>query len=180
MLGKSGTQRDKMAVDAMKGDLTRKGEGHEGCILLVVPATVMQQWIGELDKWGWFAIAKLGGSNQGADERERALSDAAEGRAEVAICSYEFLWGHAMRNVGDKDEPRWENNKAWDNIKWRLVVFDEVHAVKNTTSARSQCAKVRWTSFRLARSLALSISLSLFFARLPARFCRDLRMLSLC
>ncbi len=151
MLGKSGTQRDKVAVDAMRGG--RTGEGHEGCILLVVPSAVTQQWFGELDRWGWFAVAKLFGGNQ--DAYDRALSDAAEGRAEVAICSYDFLKVRAMRY--DDDKARWYNTEAWGKIKWRLVVFDEVHSVKRPISSRSQCAKVRWTCFFLVCSLARSL-----------------------
>jgi hypothetical protein len=162
VLGKSGTQRDEMAVDAMKNGLTRKGEGHEGCILLVVPSPVAQQWLTELSRWGWFAVAKLFGGAQGG-AYERALSDAAEGRAEVAICSYDFLSTHAMSMGTDDDgKERWYNNNEWGKIKWRLVVFDEVHSVKNSDSNRSQCAKVRCASF------CLSLARSLFRAAAPA------------
>jgi SNF2 family DNA or RNA helicase len=133
VLGKSGTQRDKEAVEAMRNALPGKREGHEGCILLVLPGAVTQQWYAELDRWGFFAVAKL--FHGKAEAYERALEDVEMGRAEVAICSYDFLRTHA-------------ECEKWGKIKsWRLVVFDEVHAVKNRTTQRTLNAKVRYIAF---------------------------------
>ena len=82
--------------------------------LVVVPTSTLSNWEHELTTWGCFRVRRFHGST-----REAALEAAKERYAEVLLTT------HATANL---------NVSELAAIPWEVVVFDEVHLLKNETS----------------------------------------------
>jgi DNA excision repair protein ERCC-6-like 2 len=82
-------------------------------ILLLVPASVIDNWHYEFTLWGHFRVAVYRGGNS----RDEALKSIELGSSEVLLC------GHSLF-VAEKDY------KLIEAIPWKLVVVDEFHVFK--------------------------------------------------
>ena len=82
-------------------------------ILIVVPASVVDNWDYEFSMWGHFRVAVY------REERLRsgALDEIRYGAAEILLC------GHSLFG----SDPEKEHMKAFKQISWKLVVVDEFH-----------------------------------------------------
>ena len=134
-------------------------------VLIVVPASVIQQWANEIEKWGHFTVHILKGPKE---MKAEALDEARIGAADILICSYHFVqgmvgcsgwvggWVGEMR--GERGLSRWMNEihshppthppphpgamrDDLRQIRFRLVVFDEFHKVKSKKSDITDCAR---------------------------------------
>lgn len=93
--------------------------------LLVVPASVITQWVGELEKWG----AGFGGFKcvqYHGETRTAAKSKILQRQAEVMLTSYETFRSES---------------KLLNQIPWEVVIFDEAHRLKSTSSQTSKDRK---------------------------------------
>ena len=119
ILRKSGTTAD---VEAIR--LRRRGKDHVLNLtkpsLIVCPASVIDNWKQELDKWGFFLYQSI----ESTDVRE-TIARALVRRLEVIICSYDKMKIYC----GELAE-----------VEWEVVVFDEGHCLKNEKMARYQAA----------------------------------------
>lgn len=80
-------------------------------VLIVVPASVIDNWLKELSTWGHFGVDVYKGSR-----RESVLENARLGAAEIMLLSHD-------RFSNDVD--------ALLVVEWKLVVVDEFHLAKN-------------------------------------------------
>lgn len=83
-------------------------------ILIIVPASVVENWLNEFHTWGHFAAVKFSGAS-----RERAFDQIENGQADILICC------KSVFNQLD-DFKRIKEYK-----KWKLIVVDEYHQYKN-------------------------------------------------
>ena len=82
-------------------------------VMLIVPASVVDNWMSEFSKWGHFAVYKYTAST--ADE---CLDNARDGLAEAVVVPKSLF----------TMEKHYENLKE---IDWKLIVVDEFHEYKN-------------------------------------------------
>jgi SWI/SNF-related matrix-associated actin-dependent regulator of chromatin subfamily A member 5 len=120
----------------------REGRGVKGQHLILVPKSVVGNWIREFKKWCPVIRAiRLGGTK---DERERFLKqdlpnhDPATGRTclkwDVLVTSYEGF----LKLKGKLSK-----------MEWKYLIIDEAHRIKNENSSLSQSVRTVTTDFRL-------------------------------
>lgn len=92
-------------------------------ILIVVPSSVIENWMSELSTWGHFGAVKYQGAS-----RDRALERIRLGLDEVMVCGRSLFQG--QMGCGDLQHVK--------QVAWKLIVVDEYHQYKNckTTSYR--------------------------------------------
>ena len=100
--------------------------------LIVVPAAVLEQWEGELNKWGCFGVLKLASAE---DPRDMML-ELKFAMWEVVLMTYEK---HTALS-GDLDRAK---------VKWELCVMDEVHQLKNPSSLKYRAFESLGTDVRI-------------------------------
>ena len=99
--------------------------------LIVVPATVIGNWIEEISQWGHFSV--LSSSKQQKGNTFTITKSANIGKevedflVEVLVVSYEF-----MRETIDQLKC----------IRWNMIIFDEGHKMKNATGRLQFAAKM--------------------------------------
>jgi SNF2 family DNA or RNA helicase len=86
-------------------------------VLVVVPNTVVQNWVDAFQTWGHFAVAVY----QGTTSRESQLHSVSIGINEILICPKSMF-------------ERREHFDKFLLISWKIVVIDEFHQFKNETS----------------------------------------------
>ena len=120
-LGKSCTNADRERV---RGGRRRRrpGEAAGRCVLVLCPASVEENWLGELRRWGHFAAHTF----RGAGNKAALLERAGRGDVEVLIMSYDALLRH---------------DKSLARLKFHMIVHDECHKLKSEASKRCKAAK---------------------------------------
>ncbi|TPX57534.1 hypothetical protein PhCBS80983_g03788 [Powellomyces hirtus] len=120
ILGKSGTPEDQ---HMRKKDIRRFQDAvHRHIIVLIVcPSSVIYNWKREFETWGFFSVGIFHGPG-----KNEVLERAKQGYYEVVLTSY--------------DTCRINELKV-NEIKWSLLVVDEVHRLKEDTSAITQTMK---------------------------------------
>lgn len=81
-------------------------------ILIIVPPSVMENWLNEAGTWGHFGVAKYHGAS-----RSLALERIRNGSDEILVC------GKSLFNQPD-------DVTAIKTIAWKLIVVDEFHQYK--------------------------------------------------
>lgn len=82
-------------------------------ILVIVPPSVIENWMNEFQAWGYFGVVAFSGSS-----KHRALDRLRTGLDEIMVCGKTML-----QNDDDLHEIK--------QIKWKIVIIDEYHQYKN-------------------------------------------------
>eukprot|EP01082_Thalassiosira_pseudonana_P007522 g6499.t1.3.5e17418a g6499 g6499.t1 contig23:610816-615246(-) len=90
-------------------------------ILIVVPSSVIDNWVSEFETWGYFNVGVYRGGN-----REKAIDDVREGNNFILI-------------TGKSLFTRESDYSYFAGIKWKLVIIDEFHEYKNHKSNAFKC-----------------------------------------
>mmetsp|Transcript_9926 Transcript_9926/g.18745 ORF Transcript_9926/g.18745 Transcript_9926/m.18745 type:complete len:358 (-) Transcript_9926:693-1766(-) len=103
-------------------------------VLIVCPTSVLEQWIEELNTWGYFDILKFHGGIK-SDEKENMIKDCSRGIPEIVITTYQSAC----------DE--------FCELPWGCIIMDEVHQVKSSSTSlykkmnRFKCSKKSGTNW---------------------------------
>lgn len=81
-------------------------------ILVIVPPSVIENWLSEFETWGHFAVSKFHGPS-----RSLALESIRNGWDEIMVCG-KSVFSQA------------EDVEAIKMIPWKLIVVDEFHQYK--------------------------------------------------
>lgn len=112
--GKTGDERDWKRLRKVR----RAGAGWYPRVLVVCPGTLIENWKGEFNRWGWWHVDVFHG-----DTKEGALQSAKSGRIEIMITTY----------------TTYRMNKDDINmVEWDCVVADECHMIKGRKSETTQ------------------------------------------
>lgn len=112
--GKTGDERDWKRLRKVR----RAGAGWYPRVLVVCPGTLIENWKGEFNRWGWWHVDVFHG-----DAKEGALQSAKSGRIEIMITTY----------------TTYRMNKDDINmVEWDCVVADECHMIKGRKSETTQ------------------------------------------
>ncbi|XP_078575534.1 uncharacterized protein LOC144861483 isoform X2 [Branchiostoma floridae x Branchiostoma japonicum] len=111
VLGRTGTREDIINFKKKKQSPPDKDQQ---VFLIVSPASVLYNWLDELDTWGHFRVGKYHGDPSLRDE---VLTRAEKGRLDIVITTYETL----RRNLNEMNSVRFE---------WSAVIVDECHKIK--------------------------------------------------
>lgn len=88
---------------------------HKRNILLIVPASLRNQWLSELDEKFYIKSLVLESKNFNAMKKQK-ISNPFDQKSHVIICSYNFAA---------------QKEKEVSQVKWDLVVIDEAHRLRN-------------------------------------------------
>ncbi|KAI9846813.1 MAG: hypothetical protein M1838_001136 [Thelocarpon superellum] len=113
--GKTGDERDAKRMRKMR---RQRDERWYPRALVVCPGTLIENWKGELARWGWWHVDVYHG-----DGKEMALDAAKSGRLEVMITTYVTYR---------------LNKSAINMITWDCVIADECHIIKERRSEVTQ------------------------------------------
>lgn len=97
-------------------------------ILIIVPNSVIQNWITDFATWGHFSVVVYRGEN-----RASALEQIEIGGAEI------LLMGKSL--ITSKDSFR-AILEPKGNLRWKLIVVDEFHQFKNFSKAMSKNLRI--------------------------------------
>ena len=117
----------------------REARGVKGPHIVIVPKSVVGNWIREFRKWcPTIRAVRMGGTKE---ERTRARQeflrpDATTGRYkfDALVCSYEAV----LKEKG-----------SLCRIPWKYLIIDEAHRIKNENSSLSKAVRLLNTGFRL-------------------------------
>ncbi|KAI9916634.1 hypothetical protein PsorP6_016733 [Peronosclerospora sorghi] len=139
ILGKCGDHRDEQAWRTLlhhrrerysnsgsSGDPEDSGfsfAGEVAPILIVVPASLLQNWEQELHTWMSCTTTILRGKRY---NRDTMIDQIAKGEYEIVICSYDMLKMYVSR---------------LHKIAWETVILDEMHCLKNPESLLTKAVK---------------------------------------
>lgn len=113
--------------------LAAKEEGNKGVSLIAAPASLVYNWLEELNR---FAPALSAAAVAGTQtERANMLEAAKRGAYDVLITSYDLL----KRDIS-----------LYEGISFHYEVIDEAQAIKNHTTAAAKAVKVIQSSVRYA------------------------------
>ena len=116
----------------------RESRGVKGPHLVIVPKSVVGNWIRELKKWCPVirSVRMLGNK----EERKRVVKEelplGKDGKLkfDVLVTSYEGIL---------------KEKSALAKISWKYLIIDEAHRIKNENSSLSQVVRIMDTQFRL-------------------------------
>ncbi|XP_066299011.1 DNA excision repair protein ERCC-6-like 2 [Branchiostoma lanceolatum] len=111
VLGRTGTREDIINFKKRKH---APPDDEKKVFLIVSPASVLYNWLDELETWGHFRVGKYHGD---PGLRDEVLTRAEQGRLDVVITTYETL----RRNLTEMNSVR---------FSWSAVIVDECHKIK--------------------------------------------------
>lgn len=95
--------------------------------LLVVPASIKDNWVNELNRWGYFSIAIPSNNSDNS-----VIDSCIRGKKQLLICPYDYMTKHSEQLSG---------------ITWSVIIYDEGHCLRTRTTlvhiAASRINKVR-------------------------------------
>ncbi|KAL3773005.1 hypothetical protein ACHAWO_003960 [Cyclotella atomus] len=116
----------------------REGRGVKGPHIVIVPKSVVGNWIKEFKKWcPSIRAIRMGGTKE---ERKKAVTQDLKPREDgkysfdALVCSYEAVL---------------KEKTALGKIPWRYLIIDEAHRIKNENSSLSKAVRLLNTGFRL-------------------------------
>lgn len=117
----------------------RESRGVRGAHMVIVPKSVVGNWIREFKKWcPSIKAIRMGGTK---DERQKFVTEdlpldpnTGKRKFDVLVTSYEGL----LREKG-----------KLSRIPWKYVIIDEAHRIKNENSSLSKVVRTMKTEFRL-------------------------------
>lgn len=112
--GKTGDERDAKRLRKVRRDPSRWYPR----VLIVCPGTLLANWKGELDRWGWWRVNVY--HDTGKDD---ALKAARSGAIEIMLTTYTTYT---------------TNQDKVNTVEWDAVVADECHCLKGRTSKVTQ------------------------------------------
>ncbi|KAI9370446.1 P-loop containing nucleoside triphosphate hydrolase protein [Aspergillus egyptiacus] len=109
--GKTGDERDSKRMRKM-----RRNDNDQWYprTLIVCPGTLIDNWISELSRWGWWHVDPYHGGN-----KDITLHAAKAGRVEILITTYSTYL---------------KNKDSLNMVEWDCVIADECHAIKGRHS----------------------------------------------
>ena len=115
--GKTGDERDKKRMRKMRRAARKPWYPRA---LIICPGSLIQNWINELKRWGWWHVDKYHGNPK---DRESVLLAVQSGHLEILVTTYTTYRNHmGQLNL----------------IPWDCVVADECHQLKERTSLITQ------------------------------------------
>lgn len=113
VFGKTGDERDAKRMRKIRQWRRRTGEGRwYPKVLIVCPSSLIENWMQELDKWGWWFVYKYHGTPA---EKESAINAARSDSLEIMITNYQTYRLNA-------DEV--------NSVQWDCIIADECHQIK--------------------------------------------------
>ncbi|KAH8820885.1 DNA excision repair protein-like protein [Xylogone sp. PMI_703] len=109
--GKTGDERDAKRMRKMRR--AAKDLWYPQ-VLIVCPGSLIQNWMNELNRWGWWHVDKFHG-----DTKDEVFEAAKAGRLEIVITTYHTYRDHRSR---------------LNLIAWDCVIADECHMMKERSS----------------------------------------------
>ncbi len=117
----------------------REARGVKGPHLVIVPKTVVGNWIKEFHRWcPSIKAVRMGGTHE---ERVRAKAEflkpddtTGKYKFDALVCSYEAV----LKEKG-----------ILGRIPWKYLIIDEAHRIKNENSSLSKAVRLLSTEFRL-------------------------------
>jgi SWI/SNF-related matrix-associated actin-dependent regulator of chromatin subfamily A member 5 len=111
----------------------REARGIMGPHIVIVPKSTLGNWMREFRNWcGVIKAIKLGGSKE--DREECIKQKMIVGKFDVVCTTYEMVIIH---------------KSALKKIKWKYLMIDEAHRIKNENSKLSMCVREFSTEHRL-------------------------------
>jgi len=89
------------------------GLPHWAPVMIIVPPTIVPNWVKEFKTWGHFGVELYEGNH-----REKALDRIKQGYSEILICKKSMFMKKA-------------DFKEISTVRWKMVVVDEMHLLKN-------------------------------------------------
>jgi len=126
---KTGSAKDKQDIDKRQFDpeSRRAFMDRGGPVLVVVPASLVENWTKELSTWGFFSVEVL--QNLKREEILAGVKRATQAMSDVVLLGYE-----AMKQL-------LSTNDDFARMNWNLIFFDECHRLKNYASRTSRSAR---------------------------------------
>ncbi|TGZ80672.1 hypothetical protein EX30DRAFT_331845 [Ascodesmis nigricans] len=119
--GKTGDERDEKRMRKIRQWRRRTGQKRwYPKALIICPSSLINNWMQELNKWGWWHIYKYHGT---VDEKSSAINAARSDNLEIMITNY-----HTYRINADEI----------NTIHWDCVIADECHQIKERKAAVTQ------------------------------------------
>ena len=115
--GKTGDERDDKRMRKMR---RASANLRYPRVLIVCPGSLIQNWINELKRWGWWHVDKYHGTTK---ERDGVLEAAESGHLEIVVTTYTTYRVHMGK---------------LNLIPWDCVIADECHQIKERKSATTQ------------------------------------------
>ncbi len=117
----------------------REGRGVKGQHIVIVPKSVVGNWMREFKKWcPSIRAVRMGGTKEERlhFEKEYLQKDAVSGKYkwDVLVCSYEGMLKERSKLA---------------KIKWRYLIIDEAHRIKNENSSLSKAVRMVDVDHRL-------------------------------
>jgi SWI/SNF-related matrix-associated actin-dependent regulator of chromatin subfamily A member 5 len=116
----------------------RESRGSKGPHLIIVPKSVVGNWIRELKKWCPVirSVRMLGTKEERKAVCNNFLKPASQGdiKFDVVVTSYEGIL---------------REKNSFMKVAWKYLIIDEAHRIKNANSSLSQVVRMMKTEFRL-------------------------------
>jgi SWI/SNF-related matrix-associated actin-dependent regulator of chromatin subfamily A member 5 len=115
----------------------RESRGVMGPHLVVVPKSVVGNWIREFKKW----CPSIRAIRMGGTKEERARVTSQELNPEDGVYKFDVLVTSYEGVLKEKGR--------FSKMAWEYLIIDEAHRIKNENSSLSKCVRLMKTNFRV-------------------------------
>jgi SNF2 family DNA or RNA helicase len=138
ILNKTGYESDLnyKRLDCIKKQLKLETnrELNINAFLIICPASLLLNWLNEINTWGYFHVAKYHGSHS---NRQQTLNKIKNNRCEIVLTTHETCRDHI---------------EVLSNLDWSAIIVDEFHKLKNDESQISQAFSIFKTKIKIGIS----------------------------